>query len=501
MGTFTQSAGTVTLSSNLSLGVSANGSGTFNLQGGQISASLAIIGERSVGVFNQTSGTLTVGGTSGVIVGANAGSSGTFHLSGGILQTQQVSGGPGTSVFNFNGGTLQAQRNEANFLTGLNAARVQAGTMIDSNGFNLSIATPLLHDTALGGTRDGGLVKSGAGTLTLTGANTFTGKTIVNAGTLTMGAGGSLTNSIVEVHAGGAFRLEGGSVTSGAAAFFQVGNSAGTASATLVNGTLTSLETDLGNVANSTGNLTQSGGIHTTTGDLYLAVGSGSSASYTMSGGELSTNDTEVGWRGAGTFTQSGGTHTNSGRLRFSNFSSGNGTYRLDAGTLETGRVLRGSGAGTFYFEGGTLRARVNETQFLQGLTAAYIGVDGAKIDTNGFNVTVAQTLLHDPALGATADGGVTKSGAGTLTFTTDQTLRSLTISAGTVVLAASAPAFPPEPEDMFLENHDKSFEAPPFADAAGTESFGQAVPEPGASALLLASVLVFAARRRGAQV
>ncbi|WP_186168342.1 autotransporter-associated beta strand repeat-containing protein, partial [Burkholderia gladioli] len=43
---------------------------------------------------------------------------------------------------------------------------------------------------AIGGT--GGLVKQGTGTQTLTGANTYTGGTTIGAGTLAIGAGGSL---------------------------------------------------------------------------------------------------------------------------------------------------------------------------------------------------------------------------------------------------------------------------------------------------------------------
>ncbi|WP_186230953.1 autotransporter-associated beta strand repeat-containing protein, partial [Burkholderia gladioli] len=44
----------------------------------------------------------------------------------------------------------------------------------------------------IGGT--GGLVKQGSGTETLTGANTYTGGTTINAGTIAIGAGGSLSN-------------------------------------------------------------------------------------------------------------------------------------------------------------------------------------------------------------------------------------------------------------------------------------------------------------------
>ena len=49
------------------------------------------------------------------------------------------------------------------------------------------------------------LTKTGAGTQILTGANTYTGATIINAGTLTIGAGGSLSASSVLQINGGTF--------------------------------------------------------------------------------------------------------------------------------------------------------------------------------------------------------------------------------------------------------------------------------------------------------
>ena len=98
-----------------------------------------------------------------------------------------------TNVINFNGGVLEAAANNTAFLPVLSSQSnyVQAsGAILDDGGFAITIAAPLLHDPALGATVDGGLIKQGAGSLTLTATNTFTGDTLVNAGTLALGGNG-----------------------------------------------------------------------------------------------------------------------------------------------------------------------------------------------------------------------------------------------------------------------------------------------------------------------
>ena len=95
----------------------------------------------------------------------------------------------------------------------------------------------------------------------------------------------------------------------------------------------------------------------------------------------------------------------------------------------------------------GTLRANAANATFVQGLTNAYINAGGATIDSNGFDITVAQPLLapagsgvSDIALGAGGAGYVdsplvTVTG-GVATFSglsVEETAEVLGVSVGTV--------------------------------------------------------------------
>ena len=116
-------------------------------------------------------------------------------------------------------------------------------------------------------------------------------------------------------------------------------------------------------------------------------------------------------------------------------------TNRLNGGTFLVGGFVKSTNSNTFYYNGGVLKAGMNNTAFLPVLSsqANYVQAGGAKIDDGGFAITIAAPLIHDPTLGSTPDGGLTKLGAGTLTLSGASTFIGPTlINAGTLALAVS---------------------------------------------------------------
>lgn len=226
VATFNQTSGSVTVNNAATYLADQNGTGTHNLSGGsytQAGGTTYLIATRGTGTLNLSdTGQLN---TSVLWFGHNSvsGISATVNLDGGVLQTNRIEkpGGVASSIFNFNGGTLRAGANNAYFLggnngstahTGITRANIRdAGAVIDTNGFSVTMRQPLLVSNVVGDLGTGGLTKQGAGSLTLSAANTYVGATAVNAGALIVD--GSLANSAVQVdstaHLGGNGSLDG----------------------------------------------------------------------------------------------------------------------------------------------------------------------------------------------------------------------------------------------------------------------------------------------------
>lgn len=173
-------------------------SGTFDVElGGKLTCGRFFVGMNG-----------TVTGEVRIVEGADVTASSSFNLgwkdkddraslclNGGVLKV------PGIAAYNgdyacpckiyCDGGTLQAQKDEGNFIHNIYARTAvgKGGAVFDSNGFSVTTAVPLTHDDREGApAADGGIVKKGAGTVKLTGALSFTGGLRVEAGTLDLSA-------------------------------------------------------------------------------------------------------------------------------------------------------------------------------------------------------------------------------------------------------------------------------------------------------------------------
>lgn len=207
----------------LNIGNASQPGGTFTMSGGQDFN----VGNNGIGVLNMVAGgggQLTVPGTMYLTRGSSA--SGTVNLNAGsTIQVGYINNGYGfgnnlknnPQSFNFNGGTLKANIGSPYFIQPYVNTVVQAGgAIIDDGGYTISIESVLAD-----GGGNGGLTKLGSGTLYLTAANTYTGTTLVSAGTLGLDTSASIAGPVT--------------VASGAA----LSGDAGTIGTCFINNTLT----------------------------------------------------------------------------------------------------------------------------------------------------------------------------------------------------------------------------------------------------------------------
>lgn len=270
-----------------------------------------------------------------------------------------------------------------------------------------------------------GLIKNGAGSLTLAGgsSNTFSGTTSVSAGTLTMNKSTAGLNAV-----GGDILVNGGVLIWGRANMVP-----DSASITLVSGglqiagqaeTITNLTIQGGN-ANF--NTSSNGGTFTIS-DTLAINGSGATLGLN-SGANWSANKVDF-TGGVGTVLQITG---NSGTST-SKFTVGAGGLILTGQTLNINKGTTGMGS-ELVLNGGVTASGTNNINF-----ASTSGVSRVTMAaTQTWNVTAGTTTINNQVFGA---GGLTKTGDGTLAFAgADANLYSgtTTISGGTLAMGKTA--------------------------------------------------------------
>jgi autotransporter-associated beta strand protein len=436
--------------------------GDYTLAGGTLnqagSSAGLVVGEQGHGVFTVSgsgvadlvAGLALSGGTGG---GGWQGTGIVNLCAGGTINTPIVKKNLGSNAtFNFDGGTLRARGNGstiANFMEGLTAANVgPGGARVDSGDNAITINQSLLD-----GGGAGGLVKTGAGSLTLGGANAYAGKTVVSNGLLSAATAAALPgwdqNGRIEV-CGGAGLAVGvggsgswsetdiaallGNAAFAQGAFFGFDTAAGDVTVGM------DLSSPLGllkmgvNTLKLTGNNSHAGGTRVMKGVLQADFGTGlpASTNVTLEGGTLSTE--------SGTLTLALGTgagEVNIAPDKPAGFSAYGAPLNVRAGEA-AGPLSWGSSA----FAPNPLL--LNEVGADQPLTfAADLDLAGG---ARGIAVNAAAAGAGATVTGAVTDsaggGGLTKTGAGSLTLAGTNVFSGiLQVSAGTLALTSPSNA------------------------------------------------------------
>jgi autotransporter-associated beta strand protein len=133
------------------------------------------------------SGSLTKSGAGSLVLTGSNGFSGGAALNAGTLAVGSANALGSAGTISFGGGTLQYSASNATDYSGRFSNAAGQLYSIDTNGQDVTLATAL---TSSGGS----LTKLGAGTLVLTGNNTFAGTTTISQGTLQVGNGATAGN-------------------------------------------------------------------------------------------------------------------------------------------------------------------------------------------------------------------------------------------------------------------------------------------------------------------
>ena len=398
-------------------GNSTGNSASLIIDGGTYSNT---VGRMSLGIGGGPTCNLTLTANGGLFLAKGLqmkNTEGSVNLDGGILATEVVTASDGYNTFNFNGGNLKALASNDNFLpAGIDLITISdQDALIDTYWKAIGIRAPVRDATAASG---GSLVKNNGGSLELAVSNSYSGVTMVNAGTLYATHGSALgkTNGATVV-ANQARLVLGNGITVAGEQLTISGDGGTTYSGALQ--------------ANSTSVSTWAGDILLGMQDTRLGTDNGSYYKLAVSGviddGPNSYNLVIRTYWGSGTVILSGA-NTYGGQTRVYQ-----GTLKLDGGD---NRLPVGT---TLSMGISTLTGKFDLNGCNQEVAGLAIGAGGS---ANEITSADPATLTVNAASASTFSGKITgavaleKKGAQTLTLSAANTYSGdTTVSAGTLRL------------------------------------------------------------------
>ena len=365
----------------INLGV--NGNGNLTISNADVQLGATAIGVSGAGsLIVQSNAVITLGKT---FMGlADPHSSGTFFIDGAQVSMPELHIVQGTGMVNVANGTLTVPI-------------VSIGETNTANGaFNITGGTTLISTslTARSNSLASASVSVSGGALHVTNA-THSATTIMNGGSLHLGAGvfdtdnlilanggsvSAINNFLIGTTAGATntLGLSGGSTLILTNATLGLGNNgttngAGTGIASIADATINITTLNLGSTAGGLGLLTlQSNALLNVQSNLTVVSGSlVATSSITFNGGYFTASNglTQIGSSGNGLLTISGGSHT------FRQITLGS---------------INGLGSGGFHFLGGHVTLLGTGTGPGQGLNSNWILWEGGDLDGSGTSLTIA---------------------------------------------------------------------------------------------------------------
>ena len=299
---------------------------------------------------------------------------------------------------------------------------------------------------AISGT--GGITKTGSGELNISGANDYTGETLVSAGSLRLVSAGTLgtTDGGVRVLDGASLTLDATTLTEGVTISGAGLGGTGALRATRLNSTVSGPITlaDAATIGSEVSGFRITGGI---TGDHDLAIAGGGSTiiegGLNIGTGVLTKNSTGNLTLG-GDSTFAGGTLLNAGRLFvLSDRALGTGTLTAADGTrltfnnpanLANDVTLNGNLSVGTYFSGGTLSGVVSGSGSLTKESTGTLTLSGANTYEGGtFLTSGGLRLANDGALGS---GSLTASDSTLIEYANGVTIGNAIALNGVVELS-----------------------------------------------------------------